>query len=185
MQPPTAFEIKLGDFTVSGSINRVTPEGLLFYRPATIKPKDLLRAWVEHLLWNAVRPDGAVAQTVIVGTKSIWKLAPVSDPLPVLDVLLGRYWSGLREPLRFFPESSYEFAAADYKAAIGKKGRTAKTPQDFAEETWNGSDYTEGEREDEYFAIFFRNDEALDDEFEANARAVFRPLLAVAEEIKE
>ena len=42
-----------------------------------------------------------------------------------------------------------------------------------------------GEREDEYFAIFFRNDEALDDEFEANARAVFHPLLAVAEEIKE
>jgi exodeoxyribonuclease V gamma subunit len=185
LQPPTAFEIKLGDFTVSGSINRVTPEGLLFYRPATIKPKDLLRAWVEHLLWNAVRPDGAVAQTVIVGTKSIWKFAPVSDPLPVLDVLVGRYWSGLREPLRFFPESSYEFAAADYKAAIGKKGRTAKTPQDFAEETWNGSDYTQGEREDEYFAIFFRNDEALDDEFEANARAIFRPLLAVAEEIKE
>ena len=184
-QSPEAFEIKVGDFTVSGSVNRVTPEGLLFYRPATIKPKDLLRAWVEHLLWNATRSDGSPAQTVIVGTKSIWKLAPVADPLPMLEGLLGRYWSGLRQPLKFFPETSYEFAAADYKAATGKKSKTTKTPLDFAQETWSGDDYTNGERDDEYFALFFRNEDVLDGEFEANARAVFHPLLTVAEEIKE
>jgi len=43
-QPPTAFEIKVGDFTVSGSANHLTPAGLLFYRPALIQPKDLLQA---------------------------------------------------------------------------------------------------------------------------------------------
>ena len=170
---------------MSGSFNRATPEGLLFYRPATIKPKDLLRAWVEHLLWNATCPDGTPARTVIVGTESIWKFAPVSDPLPMLEGLLDRYWAGLRQPLKFFPESSFEFAAADYKAATGKKGKTAKKPLEFAQETWSGSDYTDGEREDEYFAIFFRDEDVLDGEFEANARAVFRPLLEVSEETKE
>ena len=161
--PPTAFELAIGDFTVSGSFSHLTPEGLLFYRPAAIKAKDLLRAWVEHLLWNAIVPKGrrdtpdigtrlpltpslspsegerfaagrvrGPLRTVIVGTESIWKLAPVSDPLLVLEGLLERYWSGLSEPLRFFPESSFAFAAADHKAASGTKGRTARTPLDFA-----------------------------------------------------
>ena len=103
----------------------------------------------------------------------------------MLEGLLGRYWSGLCQPLKFFPETSYEFAAADYKAATGKKGKTTKTPLDFAQETWSGDDYTDGERDDEYFALFFRNEDVLDGEFEANARAVFHPLLVVAEEIKE
>ena len=184
-QPPTAFEVKVGDFTVSGGFNRVTPKGLLFYRPAALKPNDLLRAWVEHLLWNATRPDGTQGHTVIVGTKSIWKLTPAPDPLPVLKGLLECYWSGLRRPLKFFPQSSYAFAAADYKVATGKRGRTDKAPLDFAEESWHGNDFTDGEREDEYFAIFFRGQDTLDGEFEANARAVFYPLLAVAEEIQE
>ena len=82
---------------LSGNFSRATPEGLLFYRPATIKPKDLLRAWVEHLLWNAIEcSDGKPAQTVIVGTKSIWKFAPVADPLPVLEKLLAATGRALR-----------------------------------------------------------------------------------------
>ena len=185
-QPPAAFELPVGDFVLSGSFSRATPEGLLFYRPATIKPKDLLRAWVEHLLYQAVCSGGEPAQTVIVGTESIWKFAPVPDPLPVLEKLLESYWAGLCQPLKFFPESSYAFAAADYKERAGTKGRTAKTPMDFAQDKWNGNDFgTVGECEDEYFALFFKTGDPLDGDFETHARAVFHPLLQVSEEVKE
>jgi exodeoxyribonuclease V gamma subunit len=178
--------LPVGDFVLSGNFSRATPEGLLFYRPATIKPKDLLRAWVEHLLYHTVCSDGEPAQTVIVGTESIWKFAPVPDPQPALEKLLESYWAGLCQPLKFFPESSYAFAAADYKELTGTKGRTVKTPIDFAQDKWNGNDFgTAGECEDEYFALFFKTGDPLDGDFETYARVVFHPLLQVSEEVKE
>jgi exodeoxyribonuclease V gamma subunit len=186
LQEPTAFALAIGDFNLNGSFSHLTPGGQLFYRPATIKAKDLLRAWVEHLLWNATSSVGKARHTVIVGTESIWTLAPISDPRPVLEGLLDRYWSGLSEPLKFFPESAFAFAVADSKSASGTKGRATRTPLDLALEKWNGSDFgPSGEREDEYFALFFRNSDALDSNFEAHARAVFHPLLEVSEEAKE
>jgi exodeoxyribonuclease V gamma subunit len=185
-QTPAPFELGIGDFKMSGSFSHLTPNGLLFYRPAAIKPKDLLRAWVEHLLWNATRSPDTPPQTVVVGTDSVWKFAPVADPLAVLEGLLSRYWLGLCQPLPFFPESSYAFAAAEYKATTGKRGRSTKASLDFAQDKWSGTDFgPPGECEDAYFALFFRNSDALDSDFEAHARAVFRPLLKVSEEIKE
>jgi exodeoxyribonuclease V gamma subunit len=179
--------LTVGDFVVSGNISHATPHGLLFYRLARIKPKDLLRAWVEHLLSHATRSDGEPAETTIVGTESIWKFAPVSDPSSVLKNLLESYWAGLSEPLKFFPESSFAFAAADYKVATGTSGKTSRTPIDFAREKWNGNEFlgSPGESQDEYISLFFRNEEALDGDFENRAREVFGPLLENAQEVEE
>ena len=186
LQAPVSFELPIGQFLVSGSIGHLTPHGLLFYRPAAIKAKDLLRAWVEHLVWNATCPNGNPGQAVIVGAQSICRLAPISDPLAVLKDLLDRYWAGLSAPLKFFPESSYAFATADYKAANGAKTRRSKTPLDYAQAKWNGSEFgPPGECEDAYFALFFRNGDALDADFQAHARAIFLPLLAVLDETDE
>jgi exodeoxyribonuclease V gamma subunit len=185
-RPPSAVELAIGDFIVTANFNRATLERLLFYRPATIKPKDLLRAWVEHLLWHAANPEATPAGTVVLGTESRWTIAPVAKPLPVLEQLLKLYWVGLREPLKFFPESSYAFAAADYRMLQGTSGRTVKRPIDFALDKWNGKEFgAPGECKDEYIALFFRNSDSLDGDFEDHARTVFDPFLAVAEEIEE
>jgi exodeoxyribonuclease V gamma subunit len=185
-QTPSSAQLAIGDFVVTANFNRATPDGLLFFRPATIKPKDLLRSWVEHLLWHAVNPGAKSAGTVVLGTESLWRFAPLAEPLPVLEQLLELYWAGLREPLKFFPESSYAFAAADYKVRQGTQGRTSKEPIVFAQEKWNGNDFgAPGEGENEYVSLFFRNSDVLDGDFEDHARTVFDPLLAVGEEIKE
>jgi exodeoxyribonuclease V gamma subunit len=185
IQPSVPFELQVGAFTVSGSFERVRHEGLLFYRPAKIKSRDLLRAWLEHLLWNAALNHGA-GETVLVGTETVWKLGPVADPRLVLEGLLDRYWAGLREPLKFFPESSFAFAVADFEAATDTKGRATRTPLDLAREKWNGNEFSgEGEGEDPYFDLFFRNVGPLDGDFEAHARAIFHPMLEVSEETKE
>jgi exodeoxyribonuclease V gamma subunit len=185
-RPPSSFELPIGDFVITANFNRATPDGLLFYRPAKIKPKDLLRSWVAHLLWQAANPDGTSAETVVLGTESFWRIAPVTKPLPVLEQLLKLYWSGLCEPLKFFPESSYAFAAADYRVRTGTQGKTVRQPIDFAQDKWYGNEFgVAGECEDEYFALFFRNSEELDGDFEAHARTVFDPLLEVSEETKE
>jgi exodeoxyribonuclease V gamma subunit len=173
---------------LSGNISHATPDGgLLFYRLASIKPKDLLRAWVEHLLFHATQPADKAAETVIVGTDSIIKFAPVLDPLPLLEKMLEAYWSGLSQPLKFFPESSYAFADADLKVATGTQGKTTREPIDFALEKWNGNDYLgkPGECQDEYISLFFKDDDALDGDFEMHARSVFQPLLEKLEEVAE
>ena len=181
--PPVSFDLRVGDFLISGHFSRITPDGLLFYRPATIKPKDLLRAWVEHLLWSAIDRGERPAKTVVLGTKSLWNISPVAEPLPVLEQLLQLYWTGLSQPLKFFPESSYAFAKADLKARNGKAGKTVKQPLDFAEEKWNGNDFgTPGECEDAYFTLFFKDGDVLDDDFQERARTVFDPLFEYAEE---
>jgi len=185
---PSPFELAIGEFVLSGNISHATPEGgLFFYRLASIKPKDILRAWVEHLLFNATQPGGEPKETIIVGTESILKFAPVTEPLPVLEKLLDGYWSGLTQPLNFFPESSYAFAEADYKKEIGTQGKSAKDPITVAENKWNGNDFVgaPGESQDEYISLFFKNADALDENFETLARTVFRPLLENSEEVQE
>jgi exodeoxyribonuclease V gamma subunit len=181
--PPVSFDLRVGDFLISGHFSRITPDGLLFYRPSTIKPKDLLRAWAEHLLWSAINRGERPAKTVVLGTKSLWNISPVAEPLPVLEQLLQLYWTGLSQPLKFFPESSYAFAKADLKARHGTAGRTSKQPLDFAEEKWSGTDFgASGECEDAYFTLFFKDGAVLDEDFQERARTVFDPLFAHAEE---
>jgi len=182
--PPQPFEFSAGEFSVSGQFHRVTPAGLLFYRPAKIKAKDLLRAWIEHLLWHAT--GGSPAPSVVVATDAVWKLPPVADAPAHLEKLLALYWRGLSEPLKFFPESSFAFATADFKLRAGTSGRSKKTPADCALEKWVGSEFSKftPENADAYFDLFFRNAEPLDEDFERVARAVFDPLLASAVEEK-
>jgi exodeoxyribonuclease V gamma subunit len=181
--PPVSLDLRVGGFLISGHFNRITPAGLLFYRPATIKPKDHLRAWVEHLLWSAINRGGRPAKTVVLGTTSLWNISAVTEPLPVLEQLLQLYWTGLSQPLKFFPESSYAFAEAELKSRNGKAGRTEKQPIDFAEVKWNGNDFgTPGEREDAYFTLFFKDGAVLDEDFQECARTVFDPFFEHAEE---
>ena len=142
-----------------------------------------MRAWAEHLLWSAINRGERPAKTVVLGTKSLWNISPVAEPLPVLEQLLQLYWTGLSQPLKFFPESSYAFAKADLKARNGTAGRTSKQPLDFAEEKWSGTDFgAPGECEDAYFTLFFKDGAVLDEDFQERARAVFDPFFAHAEE---
>ncbi len=185
--PPSPFELAVGDFMLAGNFSHATPAGgLLFYRLAKLKPKDRLRAWLEHLVFHATHGDNKTTETVIVGQDSILQLAPVAEPLPVLEKLLTIYWAGLRQPARFFPESSFAFAAADYKIQTGTQGKTTKNPIISAEEKWNGTDFGQtGEREDKYISLFFKEENPLDADFEATARAVFHPLLEKITEVGE
>jgi exodeoxyribonuclease V gamma subunit len=138
---------------------------------------------VEHLLWSAINRGGRPAKTVVLGTTSLWNISAVTEPLPVLEQLLQLYWTGLSQPLKFFPESSYAFAEAELKSRNGKAGRTEKQPIDFAEVKWNGNDFgTPGEREDAYFTLFFKDGAVLDEDFQECARTVFDPFFEHAEE---
>ena len=96
---------------------------------------------------------------------------PVIDSHSLLQELLGLYWQGLREPLRFFPRTSHAFA----KAMI--EPNQAKSPEVLAATEWKE------EHTDEYISLAFRNvAEPLDPEWQKLAIKVFAPLIGARRE---
>jgi hypothetical protein len=88
----------------------------------------------------------------------------------------------LTRPLKFFPQTAWAYAEAAVKQDSGKSKRD---PLGAARTSWEGNSHREvkGECEDAYFDLCFRSVDALDEEFQQTARAVFEPLLRVRQEV--
>ena len=162
------YRNKQADPALRGVLDGVSGKGLLGHRLAECKAKDLLDAWVRHLVLNVLRPEGATLLTRWFLQDKLLTFSPVPEPDLPLAALLELYWSGLQRPLHLFPESA---------CAYMKKERS----MDAACKVWF-SNRSRGEDADPYYRLAFRGVDALDDEFEALAQAVFGPLLAAMEE---
>ena len=165
-----------------GEIRRLTAKGSLHFRCASIKPKDLLRFWVQHLVLNAALPGGPYSNAVLVGSDKVFEAPPLARAPEFLAGLLDLYWKGLTTPLKFFPQAAWAYADAVLKQ---EAGRSKQEPIDIAHVRWEGHPFTgvPGECEDPYFDLCFRNTDPLDKEFEQTARAVFEPLLSELKEV--
>ncbi len=166
---PVAVDVVLGPFRVVGRVGGIGRTGPVRYRPVRIKGKDLLAAWVEHLVLCAA---GKAGRTVVVGADRAAAFHPPDDPGRLVAGLLDLYWQGLAEPLRLFPETSLAFAE---KAVDPEKAARAPAA---ARNAWEGGEYHRGERNDPYLDACFRGTDPLDGPFERLAVAVFEPLLA-------
>jgi exodeoxyribonuclease V gamma subunit len=165
---PIPFDLQLAGMALRGVLGGVSGEGLLGHRLAECKAKDLLDAWVRHLVLNVLRPEGVTPLTRWLLQDKVLRFRALSQPEAPLALLLELYWSGLQRPLHFFPESA---------CAYMEKERS----MDAARKAWF-SNRNRGEDADPYFRLAFRGVDALGGEFEALAQAVFGPLLAAMEE---
>ena len=209
---PVRVDCTLGEFRLTGDIRRLTANGSLHYRCASIKAKDLLRLWIQHLILNTVLPfheprlagqpphpiplslgGGEGAQgaddevkrdrpSVLVGSDQVLRIPPLDGAPTLLTGLLELYWQGLSRPLKFFPQTAWAYAEARLKR---EAGRSKQDPAAVARAIWESSSFSRmpGECEDPYFDLCFRNGEPLDEEFQWTALAVFEPLLSVLEEV--
>jgi exodeoxyribonuclease V gamma subunit len=164
-----------------GELRRLTANGSLHYRCASIKPKDLLRFWVQHLVLNAALPGGPYSSAVLVGSDKVFEAPPLPEALALLSSLLDLYWKGLSTPLKFFPQTAWAYAEAALNQAAG---RSKQEPIAVARVKWERHPFTAapGECEDPYFDLCFRNIDPLDEEFQQTARAVFGPMLSALKE---
>jgi exodeoxyribonuclease V gamma subunit len=162
--------IALDSFTISGQLETSPASGLIIYRYARLKPVDLVRGWLNHLVLDRLAPADWARTTHVVGNDKIVSFPPVADSDALLAAVLGLYWQGLMSPLRFFPAASLAFARAKRKkmpeAAAMVKARSK----------WRGDDFARGEAEDRYHRLCFRNIEPLNQEFRDNALTFFGPL---------
>ncbi|WP_438395958.1 exodeoxyribonuclease V subunit gamma [Caballeronia sp. DA-9] len=147
-----------------GTLNLLTDEGQIIYRYDVPRARDYLSAWLAHLAYCAVLPDGP-RRTVWHGRgaqSSGFELTPVTDPHSHLATLAALYRAGRRLPLRFFPKTAWTWVAESESKAQG---------------VWI-SDRTRGESDDPALRIAFRGAELrLDETFATLARIVFEPLM--------
>ena len=185
---PEPVQLTIGRFELRAVIDNLYDGRLVRRRLTTRKPKDLLGAWIDHLLMNCLRPTESV---LITATKEkqpvIERFGPIdTDAKASLGVLLDFYWQGLREPLPFFPRSSYAFAERTVHPTRGS------SPLQKAQSEWGDSLSTREsglgmspERENDYFDLAFRNEpDPLGPEFQEIALAIFEPALKAMTEEK-
>ncbi len=168
---PLEIEVPLGTALISATFSKLYPAGAVFYRPAKIKAKDLLNAWIQHLLLNAAAPPNYPRHSYVLGFEQSWQFAPLNNPRLLLRSLVALYLQGLSVPLSFFPETSLAYAE---KLAQGKGAEAALKA---ASNAWQGSDWAPGEAEEPHYRLCFRQGLSLDASFQKIAKTVFLPLL--------
>ncbi|MRR06735.1 MAG: exodeoxyribonuclease V subunit gamma [Deltaproteobacteria bacterium] len=158
---PLELDVKVGLFRISGRLSGIWPEVLLRSRCAKRSGRDQMRLWIEHLLLNETKRDGYPVVSALATTDGVTRLLPVRESGERLRLLLDFYWTGLRQPLKFFPRTSF---------AYGKKWDLGS-----ARSVWCGDHFPEGG--DPYYQLCFGDTDPLDEEFEQVTRAILDPLI--------
>lgn len=163
---PLDFDLDLAGFRLTGRLDRIWPDRMIRYRCTKLKAKDRLRAWIEHLVLNAVRQRNYPRKTLLIMTDGSNTFSPVEDAAAILEILLGMYRQGLTAPLRFFPASAMAYADKE------------KWDLEQARRKWaDGYNGIPGEGRDPSFRRCFGRGDPFNAEFEYIARTLLEPLL--------
>jgi len=152
-------DIEAQPVLLTGTLNRLTPAGQILFRYAKPTGRDCLAAWISHLVYCAVQPEGP-RRTVWHGRGASFAFTPVEDAQEQLARLMALYLAGRRMPLRLFPRSA--------GAKVLKLDNV----------NWETTDYSHGESDDPALRIAFRGawPLELDETFDALAQYVFGPM---------
>jgi exodeoxyribonuclease V gamma subunit len=151
-------------WTLEGGFADLRGGGLVRWRYDDERARDVLSAWIRHLLLCAAPPAGLQPVTQSLARDGVRTFAPLEpgEAKDQLAELVALYRRGLREPLHFFPKSSWTFAqSGSYKAA----------------QAWKGSPDFPGESNGAAYRLALRGvDDPLDGQFEMLAQTVFGPV---------
>ena len=170
---PAEMNIDIGEFRLRVRMPKVYEGGLVQYRYANQRARDLLGLWIYHLVLCDRAQAGLPRTSVMLFKDSVWQFSPVVHPRNILADLLNVFKAGLEKPLHLFPATSFGYV---FQLQINDKSE--KTAMDAARRNWFGSDYTRGESDDPYIDICFKGSDPLDNDFADVSNAVFGPLLA-------
>ena len=180
-----AIKQQLGEMQITGRLNKIWETHLIHYRYATLKAKDHIQIWIEHLLLNSQNNQKLPCKSLLIGLDKdkkikVWEYEPVKNSQEILKTLLHLYyWQGLIKPLHFFPESSLTFAE------LMKKDENEETAFEKALYKWQGDKDDKqfrSEGDDDYYRLCLgpaEENSALEHEqFQSLAQTFFEPLLA-------
>ncbi|MEW6365737.1 MAG: exodeoxyribonuclease V subunit gamma [Acidobacteriota bacterium] len=174
--PPIPVQFSAHGLQLTGWLNGVSSDGVLGYEPDEIRPRHRLALWIRHLVLCHLRPNGVTLRSRWIGLDAetrplLLAFDAVAEPAPLLADMLALYWSSLRVPLPFFVKSSYAYVEARWN------GKDALAE---ARKRWDAPGYSRGERQGEcenpYYLLTYRDTDPLDAEFESVAVKILWPL---------
>jgi exodeoxyribonuclease V gamma subunit len=154
---------------LQGRLAPVSRYGLVMYRYGSMRPSDLLAAWLSHLALCAhlQQPEHAgldvAARTLWYGEDETFALRPVEDAAALLGQWVALYRLGQTRPLPFFVRSAWKLAST------GKPGE--------AQSAWLGSAFARGDADDPYTRLIWRGvEDPLASPFDRLANLLFGPV---------
>jgi exodeoxyribonuclease V gamma subunit len=171
---PAQVALKLGQFNLTGRLESLYAGKLVLFRPANLKAKDYLSAWVQHLTWGSLAEisGNPVPVTTLIGEDETVQFKPSHTASEAncqkqLQDLLNIYWQGLHEPLPFFPES----------ALIYGTQKKVEHRLNKAWDSWAGNSFKVGEKEDSAYRLCFPAETFPARDFASLAEAIVIPML--------
>lgn len=136
---PHPIRVTVGDTTIVGRINGLTPDGLRFASYSKVKAKQVIRLWLDHLLatlstGHAIGPAILVGQAKKPGEDRI-ELRTISpqEAKIELEKLLVWYGLSLRFPLPIFPNALASVVSGMFKGGDIEDETSARQMMYFAE----------------------------------------------------
>ncbi|MCL7488863.1 MAG: exodeoxyribonuclease V subunit gamma [Desulfobulbaceae bacterium] len=162
---PLEVDIAVDSFRLTGWLGGLYEGGCIRYRPAKLKGRDLVKLWLEHLIYNVLAGPGSRRRSVYVASDQAVTFRPVDQPRLELKILLDLYWQGLSTPLHFYPETS----RAWFEGGEGSR-------ESAAQKVWQSGFNIRGEGEALEYCIALQGAAPLDEDFQRLAAAVYGPL---------
>jgi exodeoxyribonuclease V gamma subunit len=159
---------------LKGQLTSIQQDCMLLFRNATAKPKDYLNAWIRHLCLNTHNSTTYPNTTIMVAKDTVVKFSPVPNADELLYELINEYLNGLLEPLKFFPQCSWEYATA-----LEVEKKSSEEAYIKAYKSWHNDNKFSfsQESEDPYIQLCFSQKDPIDKVFEMNAIKIYNPLL--------
>ncbi|MBF0572322.1 MAG: exodeoxyribonuclease V subunit gamma, partial [Desulfamplus sp.] len=176
-------EITGSRWRLKGTVSDMWSDKIVRFRAASVKAKDIVRAWIIHLACSCHQSP----LTVVIGKDKIYQFKTPNDPISLLDSLITIYKQGITKPIQFFPESSKAYAES-YNDSIVKKKLDPYSAMTIgigkAKVKFKDAFNNSGEGESEDIKLCFKHlATPLDDEFCSLSNSVWIPILDHLESI--
>ena len=163
-------------FNIYGSLDGLYDHGIVTIRYGKTRAKDFLKAWISHLVLCSLNDKKFSCKSFLVCKDSVWEFTPVEQSSEIIYDLISIFIQGLSEPVKFFPESSLNYAKQ-----LLQENKPPETALKSARRIWEGNDYQQGESADLYNRLCFgkaqtQTESPLDEDFQSISKKIFTPL---------
>jgi exodeoxyribonuclease V gamma subunit len=104
-RPALAVDLTIGGFRLIGKLDHLYANGNLLYRYGTLKGKDFVAAWLQHLLINCIERQA----TYLLSKDQILLFPAKCADSRILAALLEIFQQGKQRPDAFFTEAAFCF----------------------------------------------------------------------------
>ena len=167
-------DLDFTDFNLKGRLSNIYTKGQLYIRYAKKKAKDILKLWIYHLVLCAANKDKLPENSFLISKDAALKFSFVKNNRSILEYLCFLYREGLKKPLHFFPETSFEYARQRLL-----KGKHQSDALMDALKKWRGSSYNNNmwkESDDPYYELCFSGTDPLNKEFQQIAEKIYKDI---------